>query len=70
MNIRGNGRALAAATKELLLKWQETKAYWQDVKADEFEQQFLVGLEASVNRALPVFDDLDKLVSKVRQDCE
>jgi hypothetical protein len=40
------------------------------VKSQEFEQRFLAELMASVDRAMPVFDDLDKLLTKIRRDCE
>jgi hypothetical protein len=65
-----NGKALVAATKELLRRWDETRHSWQDQKAREFEQKYIAELQSSVERAGPVFDHLDKLVNKVRTDCE
>lgn len=59
-----------SATKELWLRWEETKHYWQDAKSLEFEKRYLLELQSNVDRALPVFADLDKLISKVRSDCE
>ena len=70
MNISSNGKALASATKELFIKWEETKNSWRDAKSQEFEQRFLVELQASVDRAITVFDDLSKVIGKVRNDCE
>jgi hypothetical protein len=70
MNISVNGKLLVTATKQLAMKWDETKSDWPDVKSQEFEQRFLADLLASVDHAMPVFDDLDKLLSKVRKDCE
>ena len=70
MNISSNGKMLAMATKALSVKWAETTDSWKDMKSHEFEQKFLTELMASVDRAVPVFDDLDKLISKVRSDCE
>jgi hypothetical protein len=70
MNIGANGKLLAAVTKQLAGKWDETKNDWPDVKSQEFEQRFLAELMASVDRAMPVFDDLDKLLTKIRRDCE
>jgi hypothetical protein len=70
MSISPNGKVVAAATKELLLKWEETKELWRDAKALEFEQTYLTELQTAVDRALPIFEDLDKLVTKVRSDCE
>ena len=70
MNISSNGKLLAAATKELVRKWDETKHSWSDAKSRDFEQKFLFELWTGVDRSVPVFDDLDKLISKVRSDCE
>ena len=70
MNISGNGKMLVTATKDLSLRWAETREAWQDARSREFEQKFLAELMASVERAAPVFDDLDKVISKVRSDCE
>jgi hypothetical protein len=70
MNINSNGKLIMAATKDLWLRWGETKEHWQDAKSGEFEQRYLLELQSGVDRALPVFADLDKLISKIRSDCE
>jgi hypothetical protein len=70
MSISANGKLVMSATKELWLRWQETRSSWQDAKSGEFEQRYLLELQGSVDRALPVFADLDKLIAKVRSDCE
>ncbi len=70
MNISANARALVGATRALSIKWSETRENWQDSKAQEFEQKYLVELFASVDRAAPLFDELDKLVTQIRSDCE
>ena len=70
MNISSNGKLLASATKDLSARWSETTDAWKDTKAREFEKRYLAELISSVERAVPVFDDLDKLVSRVRSDCE
>lgn len=70
MNISSNGKLLATATKDLSVRWSETADAWKDTKAREFEQRYLAELISAVERAVPVFDDLEKLVSRVRNDCE
>ena len=70
MSISSNGKLVMAATKELWLRWEEAKASWQDAKSQEFERRYLLELQSVVDRALPVFADLDRLVEKVRSDCE
>ena len=70
MSISANGKVLVTATRELSLRWAETKDSWRDSKAQEFEQRYLVDLLATVDRTAIIFDDLDKLITKVRNDCE
>ena len=70
MNISSNGKMLVMATKALSVKWAKTADSWTDTKSREFEQKFLADLMASVDRAVPVFDDLDKILSRIRSDCE
>ena len=70
MSISGDGKVIVAATKELAVRWAETKQFWQDSKSREFEHKFLDDLFASVDEAAPVFDQLDRLVNRIREDCE
>ena len=52
------------------MRWAETQQFWQDSKRREFEHKFLDDLFASVDEAAPVFDQLDRLVNRIREDCE
>jgi hypothetical protein len=70
VTIGANGKALARATKDLFLKWEATKRAWRDAKADQFESDYLAELQTGVDRAVPIFDELDKLVDRVRSECE
>jgi hypothetical protein len=70
MSIGPIGQSLGTATKELVRHWNETKEYWNDSKATEFEERFMTELIAAVERALPVFEELDKTLQKVTRDCE
>jgi hypothetical protein len=70
MNLSGNKSRLTALTKELALKWDDTRTYWRDAKSVEFEQRYLRELFAGVDKAVTVIDKLDLLLGKVRNDCE
>jgi hypothetical protein len=70
MNVRNHGTRLSASTKELMVKWYETKHFWRDAKADEFEKRYLDELQSSVDRAVQVIEQLDKLMEKIQKDCE
>ncbi len=57
-------------TKELMAKWRETREYWKDAKSEEFEKNYMDELQSSVDTAVIVIEKLDKIISKIRKDCE
>ena len=70
MNISANGKVILNATRELARKWEETKTHWSDAKAAEFERIYLAELFSDVERAMPVMEELDRLLSNARSQCE
>jgi hypothetical protein len=70
MSLRANGNRLSALTKELMVHWYETQYFWKDEKSIEFHRRYMEELQMTVDRAVAVIDELDKLVSKVKKDCE
>jgi hypothetical protein len=70
MNLSGNKAQLTGATKELLLRWEETKSYWRDTKSREFEEHYLNELRAQVDKAITMIDKLEEVLQKVHKDCD
>jgi hypothetical protein len=70
MSTTGSDNNLAQAFKDLSIKWQETKYFWNDVKSREFEQRFLDALPEQIARATNVIGEIEVLLRKVRHDCE
>ena len=70
MSLAGNRSRLAALTKELVLKWEDTGNYWRDTRSAEFDRRFIQELRAQVDRTVTVIEKLDELLRKVRHDCE
>lgn len=68
--MMASGNRLAGITKELRAQWLETKSYWKDAKSAEFERRYMEELLASVDRAVTVIEQLDKLITKIKKDCE
>ncbi len=68
--MSGNGSKILSATKELANQWLHTKEHWRDAKSQEFDRQYMQELVVSVDRALTVIEQLDKLFTKIRHDCE
>ena len=70
MNLSGSKSRLVGITKELALQWGETKNYWNDAKSREFEQRFLDELFSGVNQAVSNIESLERILTKIRTDCE
>jgi hypothetical protein len=70
MNLSGNKGRLTGLTREISLRWSETKEHWRDARSEEFDRRFMQELNASVNRTVMIVDKLDELLKKVRSDCE
>jgi hypothetical protein len=68
--MKASSNRLSGITKELRAHWQDTKAYWKDAKSQEFEHRYMEELLASVDRTVTVIEQLDKLITKIRKDCE
>jgi len=66
----GSKNQLMGLTKALRAEWEQTKQYWNDAKSLEFEQRFLNDLLAGVNQAIANIDTLERVITKVRADCE
>jgi hypothetical protein len=70
MSVIGQRTRLMGITKELALRWEETKTHWRDAKSEEFERRYLQELVARMDKTIAVMSKLDELLNKVRNDCE
>ena len=64
------GSRLSGITKELWVQWQQTKESWRDEKSRQFEQKYLSELVAAVDKSVTVIEQLDKLIEKIKKDCD
>lgn len=70
MSARISASNLAQAAQELMVEWQQTKGYWRDVKALEFEHNYIDVLPDLLTKANAVMSAAEVLIRKVRSDCE
>jgi hypothetical protein len=70
MNLSGQKAQITGATKELMLRWSDTKNSWRDAKSREFEEQYLLELQARVDKATTIIDKLEEVLKKVHDDCD
>ena len=70
MSVKASAGKLGKVTKQLMVGWAETKNSWRDTKAREFEEKFIAPLPTAVESATKVMMELDKLLTRIRRDCE
>ena len=70
MSLNASKSRLAALTKDLAVRWRETREYWRDDRAREFEQHYMDDLLSGVTNALNNIENLERIISKIRSDCE
>ena len=58
------------AVRDLNVSWRQTKNFWMDAKALEFQEKYISPLPDAVNSASSIIEDLDKILTKIRRDCE
>ncbi len=70
MSLTADRTRLRAITKELTLRWEETKNHWKDARSGEFEREFITELLARVDKAVGAIEKLEKIAAKARSECE
>jgi hypothetical protein len=70
MSLNASKSRLGALSKDLLGRWVQTRESWTDAKGREFEQHYMEALQSSVNAALTNIDTLERIINRIRNDCE
>jgi hypothetical protein len=70
MSLNASKSRLAALTKDLAAKWRETREYWRDDRAREFEQRYMDDLLSGVTNALNNIETLERILNRIRDDCQ
>ncbi len=70
MSIKSSRGMLMKAVRDLNASWDQTRMQWSDDKAREFEERYLRPLPEALNSASTIIEELDKVLAKIRHDCE
>ncbi len=70
MSVHATKARLSGMSRQLSLEWEHVRATWTDDKAREFHQRYLVPLMADVEKAVAAMEQLEKLMLRVKEDCE
>ncbi len=70
MSLHNSRGRLIGISREPQKEWNETKEVWRDRKGREFDRDYMQPLMDAVDNASHAIDDLDKILRKLREDCE
>ena len=70
MNLNANKSRLMGLTKEIALRWEDTKHHWRDAKSAEFDRRYMAELFPRVNQAVTAIEKLEELYKQIRKECE
>ena len=70
MSINASASRNAALTRDLEARWNSTREYWTDHRSREFDQKYMRELLSSVNILVAAAQELDKIIAKVKTDCD
>jgi hypothetical protein len=70
MSLSANRARLGELTRDLLARWDDTRQQWRDTKAIDFEARYLRELKSDVDKAVAAMSELEKVLTKMRKDCE
>lgn len=70
MSLQPVSAKLASGAKELSVAWERTQRAWGDAKRDEFERRYLADLLVAVGDAIRTIGELDKVLTRIRHECE
>jgi hypothetical protein len=70
MGMHEGRAALRKSVKELMMRWNDTKAKWSDGNSRNFENKYLVPLDQDAKTAISAMDTMSALLGKIKTDCE
>jgi hypothetical protein len=70
MSAKASSSVLAQSSRDLAARWQETSTFWRDAKAAQFQRDYLDALPALVGKTREALDELDRVLRKIRSECE
>ena len=70
MSLNHSKGRLTGLSRDLLRIWQETQESWRDQKGWEFDSAYMQPMFDAVDHATTAIEDLDKVLKKLKDDCE
>ena len=70
MSLKASKAKLARATRDLTMRWEQTRGTWRDQQAEKFERTFMAPLPDNISSAVLIIDELDQVLNKIKKSCE
>ena len=70
MSLKANKAKLGRASKDLMAAWDQVSHSWRDQKAKQFEKDFIAPIPDSISSAIAIIDELDNILTKIKNSCE
>lgn len=70
MSITVGQTQLQEAVKDLLIRWERTKAQWSDEQSRQVEADFIEPLKPRVRATLNALERVGAVVAQARRECE
>lgn len=70
MSLSHSKGRLVGLSRELLRVWQDTQEVWRDEKSRDFDRTYMQPLFDAAEHAAAAIEDLDKMLQRLRHDCE
>ena len=61
---------IVRAGRDLENRWREMRRLWNDAAAAAFEARFVAPLLQDARRALAAMDQMNRILTQLRRDCE
>ncbi len=70
MSARASAVKLTKSTKVFMQSWDQVKGHWSDGRQRDFEKDYIEALPDDVSSAIRVIEEIDKILTRARRDCE
>lgn len=69
MGVYEGGGQLSKAMRQLIGRWEETRAAWDDAQAREFEDKCLIPLQMDLRNAMTAMGHMAAVLEKIKREC-
>lgn len=67
-NVHAGANRLKHTIRDLLDRWEDTRAVWNDAVRRDFEERQIRPLETSVNSAINGMQEISEVLARLRAD--